>query len=76
MVLIGEPVIALRVWPGRAGITEGPVFRTIDRWVTTSASRSPQSVDDIPGRTVAGYRGGLLYRPRSGYTFRNSRDMI
>lgn len=32
VLLIGRPAAALETWIARAGITEGPVFRAIDRW--------------------------------------------
>lgn len=32
VLLIGRPVSALKGWLARAGITEGAVFRGIDRW--------------------------------------------
>jgi integrase len=32
VLAIGRPVETLRAWLGAAGISAGPVFRTIDRW--------------------------------------------
>jgi integrase len=48
VVLIGTPVIALKNWLERAGVTSGPLFRGIDRWGHVDCKGlDPQSVNLI-----------------------------
>ncbi|AWC25791.1 site-specific tyrosine recombinase XerD (plasmid) [Aminobacter sp. MSH1] len=52
--LIGRPVTALQDWIARAGISEGPVFRAIDRWGHLQRrALTPQAVNLILKRRIA-----------------------
>lgn len=53
VLLIGRPVLALTEWLERTGITEGAVFRSIDRWGHLERRPlTPQSVNLILKRRV------------------------
>lgn len=53
VLLIGRPVLALTEWLERTGITEGAVFRSIDRWGHLERrALTPQSVNLILKRRV------------------------
>lgn len=72
VLLIGRPVTALNEWLERAGITEGAVFRGIDRWGHLERKAlTPQAVNLILKRraTQAGLDPALLsaHGLRSGY---------
>lgn len=46
--MIGRPVEALEIWLDAARISEGPVFRAIDRWGNVKTRNlTPQSVNTI-----------------------------
>ncbi|MGU3497038.1 site-specific integrase [Xanthobacteraceae bacterium A53D] len=48
VLLVGPPVVALREWLERADITDGPVFRAIDRWDgLEERALTPQSINLI-----------------------------
>ncbi|GAA2879628.1 integrase [Aminobacter niigataensis] len=52
--LIGRPVTALQGWIARAGISEGAVFRAIDRWGHLQRrALTPQAVNLILKRRIA-----------------------
>lgn len=54
VLLVGRPVLALKGWLERAGITEGAVFRGIDRWGNLEKrALTPQAVNLILKRRVA-----------------------
>lgn len=54
VLLVGRPVTALHEWLGRAGITEGAVFRAIDRWGHIERKAlTPQAINLILKRRVA-----------------------
>ncbi|ESY64085.1 integrase [Mesorhizobium sp. LNHC252B00] len=54
VLLVGRPVMVLRSWMERAGITEGAVFRGIDRWGNLDKrALTPQAVNLILKRRVA-----------------------
>ncbi len=72
VLLIGRPVTALTEWLERAGITEGAVFRSIDRWGHLERKAlTPQAVNLILKRRAeqAGLDPALLsaHGLRSGY---------
>ncbi|GAA2884655.1 integrase [Aminobacter niigataensis] len=53
-LLIGRPVVALKDWMSKAGITDGPVFRAIDRWGHVQRrALTPQAVNLILKRHIA-----------------------
>lgn len=53
VLLVGRPVLALKDWLERAGITEGPVFRRIDRWGNVDRKAlTPQAVNLILKRRI------------------------
>ncbi|RWL88900.1 MAG: integrase [Mesorhizobium sp.] len=53
VLLIGRPALALTEWLERTGITEGAVFRSIDRWGHLERrALTPQSVNLILKRRV------------------------
>lgn len=79
--LVGRPVTALIQWLERAGITEGPVFRGIDRWGNLERrALTPQSVNLILKRRVqqAGLDPRLFsaHGLRSGYLTETARRGI
>lgn len=56
--LVGRPATALAEWLAREGITEGFVFRSVDRWETVGERPlSSGGINDIVKRrlTIAGY---------------------
>lgn len=54
VLLIGRPVSALQEWLERAGITEGAVFRRIDRWGHVDRrALTPQAVNLILKQRLA-----------------------
>ncbi|MER9775244.1 site-specific integrase [Mesorhizobium sp. M0220] len=54
VLLVGRPVTMLRAWLERAGVTEGAVFRGIDRWGNLEArALTPQAVNLILKRRIA-----------------------
>ncbi|MER8784339.1 site-specific integrase [Mesorhizobium sp. M1006] len=54
VLLVGRPVTVLQSWLERAGITEGAVFRGIDRWGNLEKrALTPQAVNLILKRRVA-----------------------
>lgn len=54
VLLVGRPVLALKEWLSRAGITEGAVFRGIDRWGNLeNRALTPQAVNLILKRRIA-----------------------
>lgn len=54
VLLIGRPVSSLQEWLERAGITEGAVFRRIDRWGHVDRrALTPQAVNLILKRRLA-----------------------
>ncbi|MES0139448.1 site-specific integrase [Mesorhizobium sp. M0016] len=54
VLLVGRPVLALKDWLARAGISEGAVFRGIDRWGNLEKrALTPQAVNLILKRRVA-----------------------
>jgi integrase len=81
VLLIGRPAEALTIWLDRAGITEGAVFRPIDRWgrIGTSAI-SADGVNDIVKRRCkqAGLDPTLFsaHGLRSGYLTQAARDGV
>nr|WP_281722377.1 site-specific integrase [Nitrosomonas nitrosa] len=80
-LLVGRPVVALREWLERAGITEGAVFRGIDRWGHLERKAlTPQAVNLILKRRIA--QAGLdpalfsAHGLRSGYLTETGRRGI
>jgi integrase len=56
------PVTALRVWLGRAALSEGPVFRSISRWGQIQpAALHASSVNEL--LSIAARQAGLAYAP-------------
>ena len=54
VLLVGRPVLALKDWLERAAITEGAVFRGIDRWGNLEKrALTPQAVNLILKRRIA-----------------------
>ncbi len=54
VLLVGRPVLALKEWLERAGITEGAVFRGIDRWGNLEhRALTPQAINLILKRRIA-----------------------
>lgn len=81
VLLIGRPVAALNEWLERAGITEGAVFRGIDRWGNLERrALTPQAVNLILKRRIA--QAGLdpaafsAHGLRSGYLTETARRGI
>ncbi len=81
VLLIGRPVTALWDWLARAGISEGAVFRAIDRWGHLERKAlTPQAVNLILKRRVA--QAGLdpalfsAHGLRSGYLTETGRRGI
>ncbi len=81
VLLIGRPVLALQEWLERAGITEGAIFRGIDRWGHLERKTlTPQSVNLILKRRIA--KAGLdpnlfsAHGLRSGYLTETGRRGI
>ncbi|TIW09246.1 MAG: integrase [Mesorhizobium sp.] len=81
VLLVGRPVMVLQSWLERAGITEGAVFRGIDRWGNLETrGLTPQAVNLILKRRVA--EAGLdpaafsAHGLRSGYLTETARRGI
>jgi integrase len=81
VLLVGRPVTVLQSWLERAGITEGAVFRGIDRWGNLEKrALTPQAVNLILKRRVA--EAGLdpaafsAHGLRSGYLTETARRGI
>ncbi|WP_353646141.1 site-specific integrase [Mesorhizobium sp. WSM2239] len=81
VVLVGRPVLALKDWLMRSGISEGAVFRGIDRWGNLEKrALTPQAVNLILKRRVA--EAGLdpnafsAHGLRSGYLTETARRGI
>ncbi|RRH94139.1 integrase [Mesorhizobium tamadayense] len=81
VLLVGRPVLALKGWLERAGITEGAVFRGIDRWGNLEKrALTPQAVNLILKRRIA--KAGLdpqafsAHGLRSGYLTETARRGI
>jgi integrase len=81
VLLVGRPVVVLKDWLARASITEGAVFRGIDRWGNVERrALTPQSVNLILKRRVAA--AGLdpatfsAHGLRSGYLTETARRGI
>ncbi|MER8548869.1 tyrosine-type recombinase/integrase [Mesorhizobium sp. M1169] len=54
VLLVGRPVLVLKDWLERAGISEGAVFRGIDRWGNLEKrALTPQAVNLILKRRIA-----------------------
>ena len=69
VLLIGKPVAALEDWLARAGITEGAVFRRIDRWGHLERrALTPQAVNLILKRRIL--QAGLDPREFSAHGLR------
>jgi integrase len=81
VLLVGRPVTMLQEWLERAGITEGAVFRGIDRWGHLERrALTPQAVNLILKRRVveAGLDPALFsaHGLRSGYLTETARRGI
>lgn len=81
VLLVGRPVTALQDWLERAGISEGAVFRAIDRWGHLERKAlTPQAVNLILKRRIA--QAGLdptafsAHGLRSGYLTETGRRGI
>ncbi|MET2831469.1 site-specific integrase [Mesorhizobium shangrilense] len=81
VLLVGRPVTALREWLEEAKITEGAVFRSIDRWGNLERrAMTPQAVNLIVKRRIA--EAGLdptlfsAHGLRSGYLTETARRGI
>ncbi|MER8563669.1 tyrosine-type recombinase/integrase [Mesorhizobium sp. M0578] len=81
VLLVGRPVTVLQSWLERAGITEGAVFRGVDRWGNLEKrALTPQAVNLILKRRVA--EAGLdpaafsAHGLRSGYLTETARRGI
>jgi integrase len=78
VLLVGRPVLVIKDWLERAGVTEGAVFRAIDRWGNLEKrALTPQAVNLILKRRVA--EAGLdpaafsAHGLRSGYLTETAR---
>lgn len=81
VLLVGRPVLVLKDWLKRAGISEGAVFRGIDRWGNLEKrALTPQAVNLILKRRIA--EAGLdpaafsAHGLRSGYLTETARRGI
>ncbi|GLR93986.1 integrase [Bradyrhizobium liaoningense] len=81
VLLVGPPVVALREWLVRADISQGPVFRAIDRWeAVEERALTPQSINLMVKRRCA--LAGLEPREfaahglRSGYLTEAARQGV
>jgi integrase len=81
VLLVGRPVLVLQDWLERAGISEGAVFRGIDRWGNLERrALTPQAVNLILKRRIA--EAGLdptafsAHGLRSGYLTETARRGI
>jgi integrase len=70
VLLVGPPVEALREWLERADISQGPIFRAIDRWeAIEERALTPQSINLIVKRRCA--MAGLDAREFSAHGLRS-----
>lgn len=70
VLLVGPPVEALREWLERADISQGPIFRAIDRWeAIEERALTPQSINLIVKRRCA--MAGLDARDFSAHGLRS-----
>lgn len=81
VLLVGRPVLALREWLERSGITEGSLFRGVDRWGHLERrALTPQAVNLILKRRIlqAGLDPTLFsaHGLRSGYLTETARRGI
>jgi integrase len=81
VLLIGRPVLALQEWLERANISEGAIFRAIDRWGNLDRrALTPQAVNLILKRRIsqAGLDPALFsaHGLRSGYLTETGRRGI
>lgn len=81
MLLVGRPVLVLKDWLARAGISDGAVFGGIDHWGNLEARvLTPQAVNLILKRrtTEAGLdpQAFSAHGPRSGYLTETARRGI
>jgi integrase len=81
VLLVGRPVLALQAWLARAGISDGAVFRGIDRWGNLEKrALTPQAVNLIVKRraTEAGLDPAEFsaHGLRSGYLTETARRGI
>ncbi len=70
VLLVGRPVTALREWLARAKITEGAVFRGVDRWGNRDRrAMTPQAVNLILKRRIAeaGLDPATVFRTRPAF---------
>ncbi|MBN9269099.1 MAG: tyrosine-type recombinase/integrase, partial [Mesorhizobium sp.] len=81
VLLIGRPALALTEWLERAGISDGAVFRGIDRWGHLERKAlTPQSVNLVLKRRIA--QAGLdpkafsAHGLRAGYLTESARRGI
>lgn len=81
VLMIGKPVRALLTWLTRAGITEGPIFRGIDRWGNLERrALTPQAINLIVKKRAG--QAGLdpasfsAHGLRSGYLTETARRGI
>jgi len=81
VLMIGQPVDALMTWLARANITEGSVFRRVDRWGNLEKrALTPQAVNLILKKRAA--QAGLdpalfsAHGLRSGYLTETARRGI
>lgn len=78
--MVGRPVIVLQDWLACAGIDEGAVFRSINKWGQLGAALTPQAVNLILKRRIA--LAGLDPREfsahglRSGYLTEAARKRV
>ncbi|WP_353646271.1 site-specific integrase [Mesorhizobium sp. WSM2239] len=81
VLLVGRPVLVLKDWLERSGISEGAVFRGIDRWGNLEKrALTPQAVNLILKRRVAAAgldpRAFSAHGLRSGYLTETARRGI
>jgi integrase len=81
VLLIGRPAEALRVWLDQAGITNGPLFRPIDRWGRMGQGPiSGDAINDVIKRRsqAAGLDPNLFsaHGLRSGYLTQAAREGV
>ena len=51
--VLGRAALALDAWSDAAGISEGPLFRSVDRWGNLGGPLSPRAVGEIVKRRAA-----------------------
>ena len=79
--LVGRPATALAEWLASERITEGYVFRAVDRWETVGEGPlSPDGINDIVKRrlTIAGYDPAnySAHGLRAGYLTQAAKDGV